>query len=180
MEDTGHSGFTLIELLLVMSLVALLAGLAVPAMSYLIDTARLRGAVETLVQELRQARNQALILQQPVYFSFSRRSAKSWCYGWRTQTACDCRITVDKPAACLDSKGAGTHWQRQRSSSFPAISLGTVTGATPIRLQFGAIRGTARAGSISLSNAAGEVHVIISPLGRVHACARHGQAFTPC
>lgn len=180
MEDAGHSGFTLIEVLVTVSLVALLAGLAVPAMGHLIDSARLRGAAETLVQELRQARNRALNFQQTVYFSFSRNAGENWCYGWSDRAGCNCRLDTNHPDACLSGAGEAARLQRQLSSNFPAISLGTPAAATTFKLQFAAIRGTARAASIRLGNNAGEVRVIISPLGRVRACASRGRVFVPC
>ena len=180
MEDARHSGFTLIELLVTVSLVALLAGLAVPAMGQFIDSARLRGAAESLVQELRQARNRALTFQQTIYFSFSRSAAENWCYGWSDRAACDCRLDANQPDACLSSTGTDTGLHRQLSSNHPTITLGAPGRSSTFTLQFAAIRGTASAGSIRLGNNAGEVRVIISPLGRVRMCASQGRGFSPC
>jgi len=180
MEDAGHSGFTLIELLVAVSLVALLAGLAIPAMGHFVDRARLRGAAGTLVQELRQARNRAINFQQTIYFSFRRRSAQDWCYGWSDQTACDCRLDANQPNACLRGENSNAHGHRQLSSHFPSVTLDTAAGSSLVKLQFAAIRGTARAGSVNLSNKAGEVRVIISPLGRVRSCTTRGQVLAPC
>jgi type IV fimbrial biogenesis protein FimT len=180
MEDARHSGFTLIELLVTVSLVALLTGLAVPAMGRFIDSARLRGAAETLVQELRDARNRAITFQQTIYFSFSRSAAENWCYGWSNRAACDCRLDAYQPDACLNSPETDTGLHRRLSSSHPSITLGTPSEASAFTLQFAAIRGTAGAGSIRLGNDAGEVRVIISPLGRVRTCASRGRGFTPC
>lgn len=180
MEDTRHSGFTLVELLLSVSLVALLAGLAVPAMGRVIDSARLRGAAEALVQELREARNRALTYQQTIYFSFSRSAADNWCYGWSDRAACNCRLAADEPGACLSSEATGARLRRQQSGNFPLIALDTPVGSSALNLRFAAIRGTASAASISLGNNAGEVRVIISPLGRVRTCARQGRVVAPC
>ena len=180
MEDARHSGFTLVELLVTVSVVALLAGLAVPAMGRFIDNARLRGAAESLAQELRQARNRALTSQQTIYFSFFRSAAKNWCYGWSDRAACDCQVDGSQPDACLSSAGVDSDMHRQLSSSYPSITLGSPAKSSTFTLQFAAIRGAASAGSIRLANNAGEVHVIISPLGRVRTCASRDQGFTPC
>ena len=97
MDDTRHSGFTLIELLLTVALVALLAGLAVPAMARFADRHRLRGAAEALAQELRQARNHALTHQTTTYFSVSTPVPQQWCYGWDDTEKCNCQAA---PGEC--------------------------------------------------------------------------------
>lgn len=179
MEETGRSGFTLIELLLTVALVALLAGLAVPAVSRFVDNGRLRGAAEQLAQDLRQARNRALTYQQDVYVSFAAASGGAWCYGWRDNRPCDCRPTAPTQNACAaDTPGATL--QRRLSTDFPQVALRTARYNTAHTLRFAAVRGTADAGSLHLGNRADEVRVIISPLGRVRACSVTGRMYSPC
>jgi len=180
MDDTGHSGFTLIELLLVVSLVALLAGLALPAMAHFIDKARLRGAAETLVQDLRQARNRALTYQQTVYFSFVRGRADSWCYGWSDRADCDCRLAASQPGACLSGTPATAHLQRRQSTEFPTLALTLPAGSLGFSTRFAALRGTATAATLGLANKAGEIRIVISPLGRIRTCTPHGRRLPAC
>jgi prepilin-type N-terminal cleavage/methylation domain-containing protein len=180
MEDTGHSGFTLVELLVTVALVALLAGMAAPAMTGFVDSGRLRSAAEVLIQELRQARNRALTFQRTVYFSFSGTATGGWCYGWSDHGACDCRLPVDQAEACSSSDGLRPVLHRQQSDDFPLVALAAPGSASSHLLQFAAIRGTASAGSFSLSNKAGEVRVIVSPLGRVRGCETKARTFPPC
>jgi prepilin-type N-terminal cleavage/methylation domain-containing protein len=179
MEETGHSGFTLIELLLTVALVALLAGLAVPAMSRFVDNGRLRGAAEQLVQDLRQARNRALTFQQDVYVAFAGPSGEGWCYGWRDKQACDCRLNPPANTACA-SGTPGAALQRRLSSEFPRVALHVPRNSVAYLLRFAGIRGTADAASFRLHNPAGEVRVIVSPLGRVRACSVKGRSYSPC
>jgi prepilin-type N-terminal cleavage/methylation domain-containing protein len=180
MEETGHSGFTLIELLVTVALVAVLAGMAAPAMTRFVDTGRLDGAAESLIQELRQARNWALTFQRTIYFSFSGTAAGDWCYGWSDRGACDCRLPANQAAACISGDSPEPVLHRQQSSDFPSVTLATSAYTSSHTLQFAAIRGTASAGSFRLANKAGEVRVVVSPLGRVRGCATSGRAVPPC
>jgi type IV fimbrial biogenesis protein FimT len=180
MEDTGHSGFTLLELLVTMALVALLAGMAAPAMTGFLDRGRLHGAAELLIQELRQARNRALTFRRTIYFSFSGTAPDSWCYGWSEHADCDCRLAADQTGACTSSDSRKPVLHRQQSSDFPSVKMAASDIARRHSLQFTAIRGTASAGSFTLRNKAGELRIIVSPLGRVRGCANSGRAFPPC
>jgi prepilin-type N-terminal cleavage/methylation domain-containing protein len=67
------SGFSLIELLAVMAVIALMVSLLAPAVSGLTGTAGRRGAVNTVMNLLEQARVSAVESGRPVYVVFWRR-----------------------------------------------------------------------------------------------------------
>jgi len=178
MEDTGHAGFTLIELLLALTLIAVLTGVAAPAMGRLLDLSRLRSAAETLSLELRQARNHALNQQRITYFSFFAAS-DSWCYGWRESSACDCR-SGDITRLCAVGRDGRLNRHRQSSIDFPDVTLASTRRAKTATLHFSPYRGAAKALSLALHNRAGELRVIISPLGRIRICSPEARRYPPC
>ena len=179
MEDTRRSGFTLLELLVTLALVGLLVGIALPAMGRILDSARLRSATEALSQELRQARNHALSHRQSVYFSLSV-SADRWCYGWSDGPSCDCTAGDSEATACRTGNDSQRRIHRRFSTDFPSVELRTTRRATFRVLKFSPLRGTASADSFALRNRAGELRVIVSPLGRTRICSTDGHGFPAC
>jgi len=171
MDDTGHSGFTLIELLLTIALVGLLAGLAVPSMVQLADRHRLLGAAEALAQELRRARNHALNFQKTTYFSASMHAPLQWCYGWSDTEKCNCQAAQGNADACESGAEGSTSLHQQQSNAYPSVTLSSSRSAANRYIHFNAVRGTATADTLSVTNNAGELRIIVSPLGRVRICA---------
>jgi type II secretion system protein H len=179
MEESRHSGFTLLELLVTLALVGLLAGLAVPAMGRFLDAARLRSATEAFAQELQQARNHALTHQLSVYFSLSV-SAQRWCYGWSDIAACDCKAGNSEATFCHTGSDSQQQVHYRLSTDFPSVELNTTRRVALRTLHFSPVRGTASADSFALRNDAGELRVIVSPLGRVRICSTAGRGYPAC
>lgn len=79
----SERGFTLIELLVVLVVMAILVAIAGPAFNDLIERQRLKGAVRTLLSDLRAARSEAIALGLSGSVTVTISSASSgavWSY----------------------------------------------------------------------------------------------------
>ena len=179
MDDAKHRGFTLVELLITLTVIALLAGVAVPAMTRFIENARLRAATDLLSSELGRARNHAITHQQVTYFALESSGAR-WCFGWGTNRNCDCSTTSSKNT-CTTGTGEGTQAHHFQSIDYRNIQL-NLRGAnnTERLLRFSPVRGTVTAASIALSSRLSERRVIVSPLGRVRSCKVGDTGYARC
>jgi len=178
MDDQGHTGFTLLELLVTLAIVAILVGVAVPAMTGHLDKTRLRAASEALVQELQQARNHAINYRKTVYFSYSITTS-SWCFGWSDSGPCDCHTDIDD-RRCGTSSTDKLHIHRQSTEDFPSVRLVSNQSTPQSTLQFSPLRGTVTAASFVLRSRDAELKVIVSPLGRVRLCSPDGWSYLAC
>lgn len=64
-KQRSNAGFTLLELLVVLVLMALMTGLAIPLISAGTPGAQIKAATRELLVGLRQAREQAIVTRQP-------------------------------------------------------------------------------------------------------------------
>jgi len=169
MDDAKcNRGFTLVELLVTLTVIALLTGLAAPAMARLIDNARLHAATEQLAGELRRARSHAISHQQTIYLVLQGAGAR-WCFGWSSRRDCNCRAQ-QPDAACATGDSGGVQVHRLLSDTFRTVRLQRAGAPGKRQLVFSPVRGAATAVSFRLMNGRGEQRVIISPLGRIRHC----------
>jgi type IV fimbrial biogenesis protein FimT len=74
-------GFTLVELLVVLVLIAIITGIALPTFKSLIESQRRQDAAQQLVSGIRMARAEAIVRNQVVVIA---PIDSDWSNGWRT------------------------------------------------------------------------------------------------
>lgn len=171
-------GLTLIELMATLAVAMLLVAVGMPDIGAISDKRHLKGTVESIQQDLRLARAEAVKRNQKVYVAF-KGSGSNWCYGINAGATCDCTIAnncaVDNVERVRNSTDLG-----QGAVSLLAT---TFSGADT---RFDPVHGTADAGSVKLQSAQGvDVKVIVSPMGRIRACSpdnpnKYGFVTTSC
>lgn len=150
-------GVTLLELLIVVTILALLLGIALPSAQDLIERNRLKAAAQALAEDLQWTRSEAIKRNRVLGFSVD---TGHWCYGVTEQpTGCDCRLTPDSEGAC--------RLKRVLGETFP----GTRVTSTLSLTRFEPRRATAINGSLTLTSPSGaSIRVVLSRLGRVRFC----------
>lgn len=163
-----QSGLMITEVIIVLVLIAILALLITPAYFNQITQYRLTLAAEALYDDLLLAHSYAIKQASAVNFVFTTGSG--WCYGYTTQSTCDCN--------------SGTHCEQAHTTStdFTNISL-SITGFSGNKTSFDATRGIPEStGTITLTSSAtgAAITVSINALGQPSICSSTVGGYPPC
>jgi type IV fimbrial biogenesis protein FimT len=160
-------GATLIESFIVLALLAVIVGAAVPSFQSAQDRRRLEGAAAQLRTELHFARSLAVERNEAVRFSFRAEGTAS-CYVIHTGSRGACRCEGPRPicqagAQALRTVGLEAASRLRETSNASSFAFdphkGTVTPTATLRL----------------SNPRGDVvHLVINIMGRVRSCSPTG------
>lgn len=105
-----HAGMTLIELMIVLALLAIMAGLAVPSLDGLLLNARRGAAMDGLVRAAWFARTEALQRGTPVLLCASRDGLRcandpaAWSAGWRVAPEREPELTLRLGRGTADAR----------------------------------------------------------------------------
>ena len=163
-------GLSLVEVCVVLAIVSILAGSALPSFDSMLVSRRLVGQAAELALDLRYVRSEAVARNEGVRVSFQTPAGGS-CTIVHTGAAADCTCDGSGVAQC--SNGATA----LKTTFYPA-GRGTSVHANVASMRFDPINGTVSpAGTVRVStNSGAEVHHVVNILGRVRTCSPGGSA----
>ena len=176
-KSQRHYGFTLVEMLVLISILALLLGLAVPSHQEFQERYRLEGHSLELTTDLYYLRSEAVSRNQGLRISFGTDTSGS-CYVLHYGSAGECTCSSNGTAQCA-------------AADIAAIKTKGLLNERGIRLQsnvpsmlFDPIRGTTTpAGSVNLITQNGKtLRQVINIMGRAKTCSPNASVsgYTAC
>lgn len=158
-------GLTLMELLVAMTVLVIIAVIALPSFRDLIQTNRVRLAGDGFHKELLYARTTAIKNNVPVYLVM--QTGSNWCYGANTSSTCNCNTT----GSC--NLGATT------SSNFSGVSMST-SGFSDGNFIFNPVRASSDdSGTVTFTQNGKSIIITVLKMGTPTICSS-GIGGYPC
>ena len=161
-------GLTLIEICIVLAIVSILVGTAIPSFDQSHKKRLLDGTAAELATDLHYVRSEAVARNEGVRISF-RNVAAGTCTMIHTGASADCQCSAEGVAEC--SGGAALI-----KSQFYATGRGASVVANVTSMRFDPLRGIVTpAGRVTISTASGQsLQHVVNIMGRVRTCSPGG------
>ncbi|MFZ2660605.1 GspH/FimT family pseudopilin [Rhodoferax sp.] len=164
------AGFTLVELLVTIAVLGILASIAAPSFTTMLEKRRLIAATEGVYAHLQFARSEAVKFGLPANLNVSIKTGTPWCLGISNATAsCNCNTVgacVYGPAAVMERNLIG--------SEFRNVTLTTNQANAQVDGIRGGFGGTAGTITLTSSPSGLTTNIVFSRLGRVKICSTSG------
>lgn len=157
MKRLLQSGLTLLELVIALSMLALVATLALPSFGAMTERARLRGAAETLAADLAEARFESARSGRAV-FVVPQTAGAAWCWAVTFHAGCGCQAAASCQLKTVRSGDhAGVDLVEASASQLDPSGRAPVGGGALFRSSHGE-----------------QLKVDMMPLGRARVCSPGG------
>ena len=165
MNKQKQIGFTLLELMITVTILGIIASMAVPSFQSVIERDHLKGAVEGLKSDLMFARVEAIKRGTNLNVTITG-GGSTWCYGIDDDnTTCDCTTAGSCAIRAVDS------------TQFKGVSIPVNTSTDIV---FGFRRGTATASNVTMSTTNYSARPRVSNMGRVTICSSDIGGYDAC
>lgn len=169
MRANKSEGFTLVELMVVIAVVAILAAVAAPSYTALMDRYRVGKAAEDVVSVISNARAGSVKLHRQVNVSFT--TGADWCVGANAAALPTAGAQAKNADACECGTPSGCSVEGEQLAvpvgKHPGVELTSASGALVFDGKVGATTGLANR-SLSLQSPKGmfTVAITVTPLGQ--------------
>lgn len=165
MNRHKNAGFTLLEAMIVAAILGILSAVAVPSFQDMIETNRLKQAVESFQSDMQFARTEAIKQSVDIIVSRTTGNAGAWCYGLAkknptSKTSCDCAETNTADADYCDVKIVS-------GANFSSTNMDSDSGNSTFDFR----RGTIGNNGVTFSTDNYAARVVFSAVGRVRICS---------
>lgn len=172
----AYLGFSVIELMITLSIIGILAVIAVPSYVSFQQRSLLTGSVEKVFSHMEYARSESIASGKDILVVFESTSGADWCVGVSELAGCGCSTGASLAACTIN----GVPARFVRGSDYPSIQV--TTDFPDNDTEYLAPRSVAsESGSITVALPGyGDAEVRLNRLGRLRLCSDSLSIYAGC